>query len=211
MVSDAHALDWRETIGRNRAVVSWMYHTIEHGWVTSAVKFIQGSCGIPTALNGQYAWRSQENWSLVEGICMAVIMRAQYFKQSSLSLVWRLYLPVSYVTMPKLHGVACSHDEVVWFWHCVDYPDGWLMSVWEFVHVLYHHSCGIWSSVQKFVSGRSGDVRLYCCVTCGWVWGQSIMLLCHRWCVIQFTALLHGSKSLPPVPSRSEIFICCCA
>ena len=133
MVSDAHALDWRETIGRNRAVVSWMYHTIEHGWFISAVKFIQGSCGIPTALNGQYAWRSQENWSLVEGICMAVIMRAQYFKQSSLSLVWRLYLPVSYVTMPKLHGVACSHDEVVWFWHCECDLDGWLMLilVWE--------------------------------------------------------------------------------
>ena len=69
---------------------------------------------------------------------------------------------------------------------CVCYLDGWLMSVREFVHVLYHHSCGLWGSVQKFVSGsygRSGDVRLYCCVIYGWVWGQSIMLLCHRWCV----------------------------
>ena len=56
---------------------------------------------------------SPENWSLVEGICMAVIMRAQYFKQSSLSPVWRLYLLVSYVTMPKLHGAECIHDEVV--------------------------------------------------------------------------------------------------
>ena len=102
--------------------------------------------------------------------------------------------------MPKLHGAECIRDEVVWFCHCVCYPDGWLMSVWEFVHVLYHYSCGLWSSVQKFVSGRygrSGDVRLYCCVTCGWVWGQSIMLLCHRWCVLQFAALLHGFKSLP--------------
>ena len=38
----------------------------------------------------------------------------------------------------------------------------------------------------KFVSGsygRSGDVRLYYCVMYGWVWGQSIMLLCHRRCV----------------------------
>ena len=42
-------------------------------------------------------------------------MRAQYLKQSSLSPVWRLYLPVSYVTMPKLHGAECIRDEG----HCV--------------------------------------------------------------------------------------------
>ena len=35
---------------------------------------------------------------------MEMNIRAQYFKQSSLSPVWRLYLPVSYVTMLKLHG-----------------------------------------------------------------------------------------------------------
>ena len=130
---------------------------------------------------------------------MEVIIRAQYFKQSSLSPVWRLYLPVLYVTMLKLHGAECIHDEVVWLWHCVCYLDGWLMLVWELVHVLYHHSCGLWGSVQKFVSesyGRSGDVRLYCCVIYGWVWGQSIMLLCHRWCVCfsslhSFMALSH--------------------
>ena len=86
----------------------------EHGWFISAVKSIhQGSYGIPTALNGQHARRSSENWSLVEGIFMEVTTRAQYFKQPSLSPVWRLYLPVSYVTMLKLHGAECIHDEVV--------------------------------------------------------------------------------------------------
>ena len=54
-----------------------------------------------------------ENWSLVDGIFMEVIIRAQYFKQSSLSPVWRLYLPVLYVTMLELHGAECIHDEVV--------------------------------------------------------------------------------------------------
>ena len=104
--------------------------------------------------------------------------------------------------MPKLHGAECIRDEVVWFCHCVCYPDGWLMSVWEFVHVLPHYSCGLWSSVQKFVSGRygrSGDVRLYCCVLglrpehyvtvppmmcspvrCTPSWFQVIALLYHR-------------------------------
>ena len=104
--------------------------------------------------------------------------------------------------MPKLHGAECIRDEVVWFCHCVCYPDGWLMSVWEFVHVLYHYSCGLWSSVQRFVSGRygrSGDVRLYCrvlglrpeyyvtvppmmCspVRCTPSWFQVIALLYHR-------------------------------
>ena len=215
MVSDARALDWREILGRNRAVVSWLYHIIEHGGFISAVKSIHGSYGIPTALNGQHARWSSENWSLIE-IFMEVTTRDQYFKQTSLSPVWKLYLPVLYVTMLKLHSAECIHDEVVWFWHCVCYLDGWLMliSVWELVHVLYHRSCGLRGSVQKFVSGsygRSGDVRLYCCVIYGWVWGQSIMLLCYRWCVFQFTALIHGFKSLAPVPSRSEILICCCA
>ena len=42
--------------------------------------------------------------------------------------------------------------------------------------VLYRNSCGLRGSVQKFVSGsygRSGDVRLYCRVICGWVLGQT--------------------------------------
>ena len=55
MVSDAYALDCRETVGRNRIVVSWLYHTREHGWFIPVVKFIQGSCGTSKALNGQYA------------------------------------------------------------------------------------------------------------------------------------------------------------
>ena len=55
MVSDAHALDWREVLGRNRAVVSWLYHIVEYGWFISAVESIHGSYGIPTALNGQHA------------------------------------------------------------------------------------------------------------------------------------------------------------
>ena len=132
MVSDARALDWCEILGRNRAVVSWLYHIIEHGGFISAVKSIHGSYGIPTALNGQHARWSSENWSLIE-IFMEVTTRDQYFKQTSLSPVWRLYLPVSYVTMLKLHSAACSHDEVVWFWHCECDLDGWLMLilVWE--------------------------------------------------------------------------------
>ena len=116
MVSDAHALDWREVLGRYRAVVSWLYHIVEHGWFISAVESIHGSYGIPTALNGQHAWWSSENRSLIEGIFMEVTTRAQYFKQTSLSPVWRLYLPVSYVTMLKLHSAECIHDEVVWVW-----------------------------------------------------------------------------------------------
>ena len=89
-----------------------MCHTIEYGWFISAVKSIQGSYGIPTALNGQHARGSSENWSLIE-IFMEVTTRDQYFKQTSLSPVWRLYLPVSYVTMLKLHSAECIHDEVV--------------------------------------------------------------------------------------------------
>ena len=55
MVSDAYALDCRGTVGRNRIVVSWLYHTREHGWFIPVVKFVQGSCGTSKALNGQYA------------------------------------------------------------------------------------------------------------------------------------------------------------
>ena len=44
---------------------------------------------------------------------MEVTARAQYFKQPFLSPVWRLSLPVSYVTMLRLHGAECIHGEVV--------------------------------------------------------------------------------------------------
>ena len=98
---------------RRQWCLSWLYHIIEHGGFISAVKSIHGSYGIPTALNGQHAWWSSENRSLIEGIFMEVTTRAQYFKQTSLSPVWRLYLPVSYVTMLKLHSAECIHDEVV--------------------------------------------------------------------------------------------------
>ena len=87
MVSDAHALDWREVLGRNRAVVSWLYHIVEHGWFISAVESIHGSYGIPTTLNGQHAWWSSENRSLIEGIFMEITTRAQYCSWSSLEVV----------------------------------------------------------------------------------------------------------------------------
>ena len=176
MVSDAHALDWREVLGRNRAVVSWLYHIVEHGWFISAVESIHGSYGIPTALNGQHARWSSENWSLIE-IFMEVTTRDQYFKQTSLSPVWRLYLPVSYVTMLKLHSAECIHDEVVWFWHCVCYLDGWLMSVWEFVHtiipvafgVLYRNSC------QEAME----DLEMWDCTAVSSMVGFEARVLCY--------------------------------
>ena len=58
------------------------------------------------------------------------------------------------------------------------------------------------------------------------IWRCEIVLLCHLWlglrpeyyvtvppmmCLFQFIALLHGFKSLPPVPSSSEILIYFCA
>ena len=53
--------------------------------------------------------------------------------------------------------------------------------------VLYRDSC------QEDME----DLEMWDCTAVCWVWGQSIMLLCHRWCVLQFAALLHGFKSLP--------------
>ena len=53
--------------------------------------------------------------------------------------------------------------------------------------VLYRDSC------QEDME----DLEMWDCTAVCWVWGQSIMLLCHRWCVLQFAALFHGFKSLP--------------
>ena len=65
------------------------------------------------------------------------------------------------------------------------------------------------------------------CVRKLWkIWRCEIVLLCHLWlglrpeyyvtvppmmCLFQFIALLHGFKSLLPVPSSSEILIYLCA
>ena len=169
MVSDARALDWREILGRNRAVVSWLYHIIEHGWFISAVKSIQGSYGIPTALNGQHAWWSSENRSLIEGIFMEVTTRAQYFKQTSLSPVWRLYLPVSCVTMLK--RTVQSVFMTKWYEFDLRVLSWWLAHVGSRV-------CSRIIPSFLWPLGFCTEIR----VRKLWkIWRCEIVLLCHLW------------------------------
>ena len=88
---------------------------------------------------------------------------------------------------------SCTVQRVVMTkWYDFDIASAILMvgSCWYWCESLFTYYTIVpvtfGGSVQKFMSGsygRSGDVRLYCCVIYGWVWGQSIMLLCHRWCV----------------------------